>query len=303
METISTAIVGKGALGLLYADIITTHDPKHEVFFVMDNARYERHRNEHVVINDVPCTFTTLPLDQAKKADLVLVATKTTGLIDALDIIEPLLKPDTLVVSVLNGITSEEYLAQRFGWDRVVPCVAQGMDAMRFGSTMTYSQLGALHIGRFEQTSAKSYERLRAMFDVLGIPSVEEADIRYRMWAKFLLNVGLNQTCAVYNYTYADVLKEGEANRVMIAAMREVLALAQAEQVALTEAELNHMVGLISTLDPQATPSMGQDRINHNLSEVDEFAGEVIRRAEKHNLLVPTNRYLYDCMKRIEAQY
>ena len=132
---------------------------------------------------------------------------------------------------------------------------------------------------------------------------MEEADIRYRMWAKFLLNVGLNQTCAVYNCTYADVLQPGETNRIMIAAMREVLALAQAEHIALTEAELNHMVGLISTLDPQATPSMGQDRINRNLSEVDEFAGEVIRRAEKHQLLVPTNRYLYDCMKRIEAEY
>lgn len=303
METISTAIVGKGALGLLYADIITTHNPSHEVFFVMGNARYKRHQNEQVVINDVPRAFTTLPLDQAKKADLVLVATKTTGLIDALDLIEPLLKPDTLVVSVLNGITSEEHLAQRFGWKRIVPCVAQGMDAMRFGSSMTYSQLGALHIGRFEQTPAETYERLRTLFDLLGIPYVEEAHIRYRMWAKFLLNVGLNQTCAVYNCTYADVLQPGETNRIMIAAMREVLALAQAEHIALTETELNHMVGLINTLDPQATPSMGQDRINHNLSEVDEFAGEVIRRAEKHQLLVPTNRYLYDCMKRIEAEY
>lgn len=303
MNTISTAIIGKGALGLLYADIITTHNPTNNIFFVMDKKRFERHRNEQVVINDEPREFKTVVVDEAPRVDLVIVATKTTGLKQALDLIEPLLNPNTIIVSVLNGITSEEHLASRYGWDHVVPCVAQGMDAMRFGSTMTYTKQGELHIGRFEQTPADVYTTLCTYFDHLGIPYMEEADIRYRLWAKFLLNVGLNQTCAAYNCTYSDVLQEGETNRVMIAAMREVLALAQAEQVGLTEQELNHMVSLIGTLDPQATPSMGQDRINHNYSEVDEFSGEVIRRAETYGILVPTNRYLNVCIKTIEETY
>lgn len=301
--SVTTAIIGKGALGLLYADIITTHNPENDVFFVMDSDHFERHRNEQVIINNKPHSFKTLLVDDAPQADLVIVAVKTTGLMQSLNLIEPLLHSNTIIISVLNGITSEDHLAQRFGWQRIVPCVAQGMDAMRFGATMSYTKQGELHVGRFEETPLEAYETLCKYFDQTGIPYIKEADIRYRLWAKFLLNVGLNQTCAAYNCTYSDVLQEGEANRVMIAAMREVLALSQVEKIGLTEKELNRMVALIGTLNPQSTPSMGQDRINHNYSEVDEFSGEVIRRAEKHSLLVPTNRYLNACIRQIEADY
>ena len=50
-------------------------------------------------------------------------------------------------------------------------------------------------------------------------------------------------------------------------------------------------------------PSMAQDRINHKLTEVEEFAGTIIRLAEQHDILVPTNRWLYDRIRTIEASW
>ncbi len=56
-------------------------------------------------------------------------------------------------------------------------------------------------------------------------------------------------------------------------------------------------------MDPKATPSMGQDRINRNPSEVDAFAGEVIKRGLKHHIPTPTNDYLYHRITKIEKDY
>ena len=118
-----------------------------------------------------------------------------------------------------------------------------------------------------------------------------------------MLNVGIIQVCIVYNETYAVTDKENEANRTLVAAMREVEVLANAEGIPLTEADLNFCLDLERTLDPTATPSMGQDRINRKPSEVDLFAGTVIEMAKKHGILVPANRFLYKRAKEIEAEY
>lgn len=136
-----------------------------------------------------------------------------------------------------------------------------------------------------------------------GISHAIEADIRRRQWIKFMLNVGLNQTCMVFGGTYGSIVAPGEQNRCFIAAMRETIAVARAEGVDLDEDDLLQMVSMVESLDPAGMPSMAQDRINRKRSEVDQFAGTVIRLADRHGILVPQNRYLYSRVAQIEAAY
>ena len=62
----------------------------------------------------------------------------------------------------------------------------------------------------------------------------------------------------------------------MIAAMEEVIALGNAEGIALTWTDRDYYVGLLETLDPEGIPSMAQDRVSRRHSEVEMFAGTVI---------------------------
>ncbi len=309
------AIVGKGALGLLYADCIERSLGEEAVCFIMDEGRIARHAGETITINGTERTFRSMTPAEAGRADLVLFAVKSPALDEAMELAAPLVRDDTIVVSVLNGVTSEERLAARFGWERIVPCVAQGMDAMRFGPTVTYSRAGNLHIGQFPQTDPDALEAVRMFFERAGIGNVVEADIRHRMWAKFMGNVGLNQVCAAYGVNYAALLEservqteggtgpETEPWRTYIAAMREVVAVGRAEGVDVGEGDLADMVGVLRSLDPQNTPSMGQDVINHAPTEVDEFSGVMMRLGKKHGLPVPTNEWLNARIKAIEAEY
>ena len=76
-----------------------------------------------------------------------------------------------------------------------------------------------------------------------------------------------------------------------------------ANKYGVREKELKEYVAITRTLKPEGTPSMGQDRINRKYSEVELFAGTVIRMAEKHGIPVPMNQYLYKLVKEIEAEY
>lgn|GEM_PF-2029650 len=162
------------------------------------------------------------------------------------------------------------------------------------GSSLTCTKTGGLHIGCFESTPQEALVDVDAILSQAGIAHVAEEDIRYRMWAKLMLNVGINQTCCAFGASYGDVYADetSELWRTFISATRGVVALSQAEGVALTEEALSAYAAPERTLDPASTPSRGQDRTNCHRTEVDEFSGEVMRRAEKHHILVPVNASL-----------
>ncbi len=300
----SVAIIGRGAVGMLYGSIAEKNLGSGAVEFVMDDERFARHAGETPLVNGEPLRVRTLPASEAAPVDLVILATKVTGLGQALDTMETLVGPETRVVSLLNGITSEERVAERFGWERTVLSIAQGMDAVFVGDEMTYSHPGEIRFGAAPETDSGVVEEVADLYDRAGIPHVVEEDIRRRMWVKLMLNVGINQTCMAYGGTYGTASEPGsEQNRCFVAAMREALAVARAEGVDVTEADLAQMAHLTASLDPAGMPSMAQDRINEKPTEVEEFSGTICRLAERHGLLVPTNQWLYRRIREIESDF
>ena len=144
---------------------------------------------------------------------------------------------------------------------------------------------------------------MTAFFDRAGIAYTVEDDILHRLWGKFMLNVGVNQTCMAYETTYSGTLVPGEAHDTMIGAMREVIRLARAEHVNLTEQDLDSYIDLLKTLSPDGMPSMRQDSLSHRPSEVEMFSGTVREMAKKHGLATPVNDRLYKRIREMESQY
>ncbi|WP_322353907.1 2-dehydropantoate 2-reductase, partial [Paratractidigestivibacter sp.] len=294
MHIEKVAIIGKGAVGLLYGSMIESALGAGTVEFVMDGERYARHADDAVTINGEPCGIATVPASRAQLADAVIVTIKTTGLAAALDTMEAVVGPQTRIASLCNGIRSERAIAERFGWGRTVLSVAQGMDAVFIGDAMTYTHSGEIRFGAAEGTEAGVVDDLADLYARAGISHTVETDIVRRLWTKLMLNVGLNQTCMVYGGTYGSVLEPGgEQLRCFVAAMREARAVAEAEGVGLTEADLSAMVDLVRGLDPAGMPSMAQDRVNGKLTEVEEFAGTIRELGRAHGIITPTNDWLY----------
>ncbi len=296
-------IIGLGALGMLYGKNMTEALGYDNVCFVMNRERFERNRNTDYVVNGEKFRFNMVPLGEEKPADLVIVAVKYPGLESALDDMAGSIGEGTIIMSVMNGISSEEIIAARYGAEKLIYTVAQGMDAAKFGGELRYSKAGALHVGMGPGTVRAN---LDAVIDVLkrsDLDYVEEEDILYRMWGKYMLNVGVNQTCMVYGTTYGGVISEEEPNYIFISAMREVIAVANAEGIALTEDDLNMYVDLIASLKSDLMPSMAQDRINHKPCEADAFSGTLMKIADKHGIHVPVNAYLNRRAKEIEEEY
>ncbi len=298
------AIVGMGALGLLYANQIAMGYGKDSVDFVMDSDRVNKYKDTVFTINGSEVKFNLQDAATAKPYDLVMVAVKYNGLASAIETMKNCIDDHTIIMSVMNGITSEEIIAKCYGDDHMIYTVAQGMDAMKFGDELKYTKMGELRIGTVKPIQEESLNQVIELFENVKMPYTNDPDIMYRMWAKFMLNVGVNQTCLAYTTTYSGCLEEGsEANKIFIGAMREVVTLANAEGIALSEDNVKEYCDIIATLDPDGVPSMRQDGMAKRKSEVEMFAGTVIAMAKKHGIETPVNQLLYDKVKEIEAEY
>ena len=260
------AVVGMGALGLLFGNCIAEHTDPETLCFLMDSARFARHGNEPYFINGVEKHFHICPEGQIVPAGLVIVAVKYGGLRDAMALMRPAVDKNTTIISLLNGISSEEILAEAFDREQIIDCVAIGMDAMREGNRLSFQNAGRLQLGIKSPSQAERLRALEDFFTRAAVPFKTVPDITRAMWNKFMINVGVNQTCMVYDTTYSGATVPGAAREDMIAAMR-------------------------------------QDALAGRQSEVELFAGTVIKLAEKHGLSVPVNRRYYECIMNMEKDF
>ena len=304
MQINKVAFIGKGGVGLLYGSMIAQALGNDAVEYVMDDARFERHANDALTVNGKPCALKSVRVSEAMPADLVILTVKTTGLDQAIQTMEHIVGPNTFVASLCNGITSEQKIAERFGWKHTVLGICQGMDAVFLNGELTFTNTGEIRFGAAAGTDPETVAAIDKLYARCGIAHAVEDNIAHRMWAKLMLNDGINQTCMAYGGTYGSATEQGsEQRRCFVSAMRETLAVANAEGIELAEADLTQMVHLIEGLDPAGMPSMAQDRIAQRKTEVEEFAGTVCRLAAKHGIQVPQNEWLFSRIREIEASW
>ena len=300
----TTAIIGMGALGLLYADVIAKARGKEGVAFILDEARLEKYKGTTFTINGEKRSFNMISGKEAEAVDLLIVAVKYNGLKSAIETMKSCVDEHTIIMSVMNGIDSEEIIANEFGKEHMIYTVAQAMDAMKFGNDLNYTKSGELRIGVVEDYQKDNLQAVCEYFDDVQMAYTVEEDIMKRIWSKFMLNVGVNQTCLAYETNYAGTLAEGsEENKIFLAAMNEVIVLANAYGIALSQVDLDYYVDIVKTLSPTGVPSMRQDGIEKRYSEVEMFAGTVRRMAKEKGIAVPANDLLYNKIKEMESHY
>ena len=303
MEIKRTAVFGMGALGLLFGSQIAEADGGNAVTFLMNQERAKRHQQDRYSVNGIEKHFQIEAAEDAVPYDLVIVAVKYKDLEDVVEEMKPAVGPDTVIISVMNGISSEDILAQTYLRRNVIDCVAIGMDAMREGTALRYTKPGRLQIGVTEEEQKPAFQALASFLERTKIPHEICPDIRRSMWNKFMLNVGINPACTVYETDYAHATALGPILDEMIDAMTEVIRIAEAEGVHLTQEDLNRCVELEKTLKPDGYPSMRQDAVAKRPTEVDLFAGTVIQLGEKHGIPTPVNRRYLDAVRRMEESW
>jgi len=289
------SVIGLGAMGASYAAKLAGV-PDARLRVIASGQRAARLLSQGVTVNGHHLGFPVVaPDDPVEPADLLVVAVKYTGFAEALRQIRHHVGPGTVIMSLLNGITSETELAAAYPQAEVLYSITVGVDAVRRGQEVTYSSLGRIEFGQAHNQAPYSpaVQWLAGVFDSCGLTYAIAPDMIRQLWWKFLINDGVNQVTALLKAPYAVVQQpDSPARATMTAAQREVVAVAQAKGIALTEADITAWLDVLAGLGPGQYTSMAQDALAGRPTETDIFGGAMRRMGAETGLPTPVNTVL-----------
>jgi len=302
IETIS--IIGAGALGAAYGGLLHDMDVR-SVSFVAGGNRFERLRNEGLIVNGKRYIIpVVLPEDLSAPADLIIVAVKYHHLDDAIRDMRNRVGAETAIISVMNGIESEERIGSVYGMGKVLYAVSVAIDALREGNRVNYRNQGKIFFGEARNTFLTDrVKRIQALFDKAGINYETPPDMMRVMWWKFMINVGINQASAVLRAPFLVFQTSEEARNLMESAMLEVIMLSEKAGANLTHEDIERFNKILLDMNPQGKTSMLQDVEARRKTEVEMLAGKVIALGRQYNVSTPVNQRLFDLIKEIEEKY
>lgn len=262
---------------------------------IADGERKRRLEEKGVIVNGVNYKFPIItPEEKGDPADLILIGVKGYGLDQAIEDIRNQVGEETLIISLLNGVDSEEKLVKSFGEKHVLYGYMRMSVVMKDGKADFDPYWGKIHFG--EKLNKEYSERVLAVkevFDKADIPYEIDEDMLKGIWFKFMCNIGENMTCALLGIPFGGFQVSDHANWVRIEAMKEVAAIAQKKGISIGKEEIEMQNKTILTIPYPNKPSTLQDLEAFKHTEIDMFAGTVIQMGRELGIPTPICEMFY----------
>lgn len=284
-------LCGLGAVGMTYAVKLKEHC---NLKILLDKNRFDRYSHSKPVFNGKEQEFEYILPNQEFQADLVIIATKSNGLSEAVKNLKNFVHKGTIIISLMNGISSEEIIQASYPEATVLRSYFIGHSAVREGNSVTQDGVGEIVI--------EKNQKIASFFEQAGINYSMPEDILYSMWLKYTFNIFSNQTSAILNMNFGELKRNQEFKTFAKKIVNEVREIARKKGVKnLENLEDDALKNLDKMIDDGKT-SMHQDILAGRKTEVDIFAGEIIRLGKEFGIPTPYNQVLYDLIKIMEAK-
>ena len=298
MEFKNIALIGAGAVGAYF---IYGFEKLDDISFcvVAEGERYDRLKRDGVIINDVTYRPVVKTPSEAEGADLLLVCTKYDGLFNCLDMIETIADEHTTVLSLLNGIDSEEIIGGRIGMEHMLYSVMRISSERRNGKIhfVPETTIGVM-VG--EKGSPVISEREQAFIDLMKKADLKifpMEDILLDQWSKYSMNIIYNLPQAILGVGFGAYYNSEYVAEIRDRMFAEVCRVANAEGI-----PLKKQGDWRSACVPTARFSTLQDLDAKRHTEVDMFIGALKKLAKKHGIEIPFCEFAYLAIKALEEK-
>lgn len=235
--------------------------------------------------------------------DLVIVLVKSFHTRAAIEAALPLIGPETLVMSIQNGLGHEEILAEVVGREHVLAAKTYvGGVFVEPGRIVSSSNGKQTYIGELDGRLTPRLQAVVDEFNRAGLLATASRNIYGTMWDKLLVNVSTGALCGITRLPYGWLYELKEIEETALAAVAEGIAVARANAIELTSNDPQYFWTLAAEgLPREFKTSILQSLEKGEMTEVDFINGSVVRWGERAGIATPVNKTLVACIKGIES--
>ena len=299
------AIIGAGAMGSLYGAYLGRNREKVWLNDVWeDHVTYITAQGLSVVSPDesfIAHPRATTIVTDIGKVDLIVICMKSNYTAEAALIAEVLAKPDSVVLTIQNGLGNAEQLAEIFGAERVlIGETAMGSSVLEPGHIM-HGGLKTTHIGAFTGESDK-LEQVVTIFNRAGLPTEITANAQSLLWSRLVVQAGINAVTAVTGVTNGELLHSPYALKLAEMVVVEAKKVARAAGIPLLyDDPVTEMYEYAKSMMEHHSPML-QDVMHHRHTEIDATNGMIVREGRRLGVATPANESLYLSIKTIDSK-
>ncbi len=298
------AIVGSGALGCYYGARLAKAG--NDVHFLVRSGRAAimargirvKTPAERFTVKKVQTHATA---EDIGPCDLVIVTVKATANAALAKLLPPLVGPNTLVLTLQNGLGVEEPVAEVVGGDRVLGAICF-VGVMRSAPGVVQCSFpGLIMLGEFGRPAQARTREVAQLFEKAGVKCEAQDNLEELRWKKLVWNVPFNGLAIAGGGITTDVLMADEGLKTLARRlMEEILEAAAKFGHTIPRSFMDLQFERTSKLG-KYEPSSLIDYREGRAIELEEIWGEPVRRAKSVGVPVPRLEMLYWLIKRLLA--
>lgn len=298
-------VLGAGAMGCLFGGLLshaghaaTLVDVSRDQIEAINGQGLLLEREQERLQLHLPACYAS---EVREFPDLLMVFTKTLHLSAALDSARPFLGPETVVLTLQNGLGNEEAIGAFVSADRIALGVTTfPADLLAPGRVRSLGP-GVTKIMSADGVVTRRLEEIASALDGAGFNCQISPDVAVSIWEKVAFNAALNTLTAVTRLPVGLVGAAEEGRRLAERIVEEVVAVANRKGIGARRETVLATVHAAMAEHRDHKPSMLQDILANRPTEIGSLNGAVVREAQALGMAVPATEALYLLVRTIES--
>lgn len=300
-------VMGTGGVGGYYGGLLAQQG--NEVTFISRGAHLYAIRHEGLKVKSVHGDFTVFPAnateDPAKvePADLILFCVKTYGTDEAAEAIRPAVGPQTVVMSLQNGIDAAERIGKVIGPEHVLGGVTWLSSAVEApGVIRQVSQFRRIVLGELDGGTSQRTQSIYEVLNQTGITVEISEGIQKVLWTKLVFIAAVSSVGSLTRMPMGDYRSIPETRSLLSRIMQEVEAVARAQGVNLEGDVVQKWLEFVDDAAPQMKPSMQLDVETNRRTELESMVGVIGRKGRELGVSTPVVDFVYASLLPVELK-
>ena len=300
-------IMGTGGVGGYYGGLLAQQG--RQVTFIARGPHLDAIRSDGLKVKSVHGDFTIFPANatqdpgEAGPADLVLFCVKSYNTDEAARQIQPAVGPGTVVVSLQNGIDAAERIGNLVGMEHVVGGVTWLSAAVEApGVIRQVSQFRRIVLGELAGSYSRRVDSISEAFKNTGVTVETSEDIWKVLWTKLVFITAVSSLGSLTRLPMGDYRSVPEARNLLFRIMKEVEAVARAQDISLDTDVVEKWLAFIDGSAPQIKPSMQVDVEAGRRTELESMIGVVSRKGHEQGVPTPVIDFVYAALLPVEQK-
>ena len=303
------AIIGTGAMGSVYAGMLA--EAGHEVWavdswaehiktIIADGLRLDGASGTRTITG----LSATTSVGDAGACDLYVIATKADGVGAAAKAVAEVMRPDSLILTIQNGLGAGERIARFMDTQNVLLGVAEGFGASIKGPGHAHhNAMRQIRIGEMSGGMTDRLAELEAVWQAAGFTATSFTDIHQLIWEKYICNVFLSAPCTAFDCPIGELIGDDARRAIALGCMREAYHAGLAKGIIFSFDDADRYALAFAAVMPEASPSMRLDHLARRTSEIDAINGMVPVVSAQVGLSAPYNETLSAIVRKAEQAF